>query len=214
LPPRELNRLDSKNWSPTAEALQEELVRAIAEVAERVEAIIVMDQVDLAETGVVTAKVRNAIHAALVRNPKLVVIADSRQGPANFPPVGLKMNVTELALLSGEARPLALEEAKQRASALARRNRQPVFVTLSERGIVGAEPSGECEHASGFPVRGPIDVVGAGDAVTASLTAALAAGASTGEAMSLAMAAASIVIHQLGTTGTATVEQIAELLRP
>ena len=58
------------------------------------------------------------------------------------------------------------------------------------------------------PVRGEIDIVGAGDAVTANLTAALAAGATVTEAMVLAMAAASVVIYQLGTTGTASVSQI------
>jgi bifunctional ADP-heptose synthase (sugar kinase/adenylyltransferase) len=61
-------------------------------------------------------------------------------------------------------------------------------------------------------VRGPIDIVGAGDSVTANLAAALAAGADAREAMELAMAAASLVIHQLGTTGTASVAQMAGLL--
>ena len=49
--------------------------------------------------------------------------------------------------------------------------------------------------------------MGAGDAVTANLAAALAAGASPREAMELAMAAASLVIHQLGTTGTASIRR-------
>ncbi|MCA9267234.1 MAG: carbohydrate kinase, partial [Planctomycetales bacterium] len=62
------------------------------------------------------------------------------------------------------------------------------------------------------PVRGPIDIVGAGDAVMANLTAALAAGADLAEAMQLAMAGASVVIHQLGSTGTATIAQLAELI--
>ena len=52
----------------------------------------------------------------------------------------------------------------------------------------------------------------AGDAVTANLIAALAAGATVGEAIEIAMVAASIVIHQLGTTGTATIREIGELL--
>ena len=82
---------------------------------------------------------------------------------------------------------------------------QPVFVTLAEQGIVGAAPAGRPEHVPAHPVRGEIDIVGAGDAVTANLAAALAAGASHHEAMELAMAAASIVIHQLGTTGTASI---------
>src|SRR5262249_25305016 len=92
-----------------------------------------------------------------------------------------------------------------------KKNHQPVFVTMAERGIVGAMPDQPPEHVRAHPTRGPIDIVGAGDAVTANLAAARAAGADVREAMELAMAAASIVIHQLGTTGTATVAQIAEL---
>ncbi len=53
--------------------------------------------------------------------------------------------------------------------------------------------------------------MGAGDAVTANLTAALCAGASITEAMELAMLASSLVIHQLGTTGTASVAGIRAL---
>ena len=86
-----------------------------------------------------------------------------------------------------------------------------MFVTLADRGIVGALPNQTPEHVPAHPIRGPIDIVGAGDAVTANLAAALAAGSSIREAMELAKAAASVVIHQLGTTGTATVAQIAEL---
>jgi bifunctional ADP-heptose synthase (sugar kinase/adenylyltransferase) len=48
--------------------------------------------------------------------------------------------------------------------------------------------------------------------VTANVGAALAAGAVLREAMELAMAAASIVIHQLGTTGTATIAEMGEKL--
>ena len=59
---------------------------------------------------------------------------------------------------------------------------------------------------------GPIDIVGAGDSVTANLALALAAGATIREAMTLAMAAASIVIHQLGTTGTASVADLSKHL--
>ncbi|MBM3889313.1 MAG: hypothetical protein FJ388_09330 [Verrucomicrobia bacterium] len=48
--------------------------------------------------------------------------------------------------------------------------------------------------------------------ITSSRAAALAAGATLAESLALANAAASIVIHQLGTTGSATVPQIRELL--
>ena len=61
-------------------------------------------------------------------------------------------------------------------------------------------------------VVGEIDIVGAGDAVMANLALALASGATAVEAMRLAMAAASVVIHQLGTTGVASIEDLAPLV--
>ena len=89
-----------------------------------------------------------------------------------------------------------------------------MFITLAERGIVGAAPGEPAVHVPARPVRGAIDIVGAGDGVTAALTLALAAGASLTEAMELAQAAASIVIHQLGTTGAARAAEIRQLMFP
>ena len=60
--------------------------------------------------------------------------------------------------------------------------------------------------------RGRIDVVGAGGPGPATLAASLATGASPREAMEWALAAASVVVHQLGTTGTASVAAIAHRL--
>jgi bifunctional ADP-heptose synthase (sugar kinase/adenylyltransferase) len=68
------------------------------------------------------------------------------------------------------------------------------------------------EHVTALPLRGEIDVVGAGDAVSANLVASLAAGAELKEAIAIANAAASVVIHKLGTTGTASVNEIADFL--
>jgi bifunctional ADP-heptose synthase (sugar kinase/adenylyltransferase) len=82
-------------------------------------------------------------------------------------------------------------------------------VTLAERGIVGSSPDGIVEHVPALPLRGSIDIVGAGDAVTANLATALAAGASLRDALELAAVASSVVIHQLGTTGTASTADLA-----
>jgi bifunctional ADP-heptose synthase (sugar kinase/adenylyltransferase) len=89
---------------------------------------------------------------------------------------------------------------------------RPVIVTLSERGVIGALGDGTAEQVPAFDVRGPIDIVGAGDAVTANLAMALAAGAGLREALEMAMAGANVVVHQLGTTGTASLPQLQECL--
>lgn len=211
-PPRELHRLDIKNWSPTPPLVENQLLQALSSAAERADAVIVMDQVDEAETGVVTPRLVQGLADLVARRPGLLVLADSRRGLRGFPPLCLKMNRAELSRLTGLGMEAGLQEIGSAVAALARHNGQPVFVTLAEQGLLGATPTGTVEHLPSFPLRGEIDIVGAGDAVSANLTAALAAGASLGEALELASAAASVVIHQLGTTGTASVRQLRELL--
>ena len=208
-PPRELSRLDSKNWTPTPVRLQSDLAARVADLAGRVDALLLMDQVDLPETGVVTPMLLGVAHEATRGRDSLVVVADSRRGLRHYPPFTFKMNAAELAAMSdGGPSEMDLGSIQGRAADLAARNGHPVFVTLAERGIIGAIPGRPAEHVAAHPVWGPIDVVGAGDAVTANLATSLAAGADIVEAMELAMIAASIVIHQLGTTGTASVVQI------
>ena len=199
-PPEELNRLDSKNWHPTPLTLQHQLANAVRSLAKEVDAIIVLDQVDAPETGVVTRSLLEALDE--VRDICLI-IGDSRRGLKDWPAIVYKMNAEELARLTGAA-----TEPSEAASELARRTGQPVFVSLSENGIVGADASGIVKHRPALPVSGEIDIVGAGDAVMANLTTALAANAELDEALEIANAAASVVVHKLGTTGTATVEEI------
>jgi sugar/nucleoside kinase (ribokinase family) len=126
----------------------------------------------------------------------------------------MKMNAAELATFTGRAGPFTLDEVKRQAADQARRTGRDVFVTMAERGLMGATPTGRVEHVAALPLRGPIDVVGAGDSVTANLAASLAAGADLRDALRIAAVASSLVIHQLGTTGTANPGQIAELLAP
>ena len=209
--PRELSRLDLKNWSPTPPEVERKIIAALLKLAASADAMIVMDQVDLAETGVITARVRNALREIAAAHPTLPVLADCRRGLRGWPPCIWKMNARELSALEGVAEndPGAMASA---AARLARANGRAVFVTLAERGILGVDSSGETARATALPVRGEIDIVGAGDAVSANLATALAAGADVREAMELAMAAASIVIHQVGTTGTAGIAAMREIL--
>lgn len=207
-PPEELSRLDLKNWTPTPTAHRSALNAALAQATRQSNGVIVLDQVDVASTGVVTPELLEGIRS-LPRVAGQPWVADSRRGLSGWPSLIFKMNARELGALAG--RPVdSIDEIRAACLSMAKANQQPAIVTLAERGIVGALPDGTVEHVASHPVRGPIDIVGAGDSVTANLTAALAAGGTLREAMELAMAAASIVIHQLGTTGTANVAQLRE----
>jgi rfaE bifunctional protein kinase chain/domain len=211
-PPVELDRLDSKNWTHTPARLQGQLINQMVQLADSADAVILMDQVDIPETGVVTKKLLRAVKAIAKRKPALPILADSRRGLRDFPPLIFKMNAAELSSLMGSKTNLSFGKIKAAAQALAQKNKRAVFVTAAERGMICASPSAEFDHVAALPLRGPIDIVGAGDAVTANLAAALAAGAELREALELANAAASVVIHQLGTTGTASIEELQDVL--
>lgn len=210
-PPVELNRLDLKNWTTTPRRLEALLIEQLLGVAKMVDAIVVLDQVTVPETGVVTEKMIEAIKQVGEMNPNLLILADSRRGLSRFRNVSLKMNSAELTSLMDTKQEPDLLQVKKAAAALARERGRQVFVTCAERGIVGARPDGEVEHVPALPLRGEIDIVGAGDAVTANLASALTAGATLREALEIANAAASVVIHKLGTTGTASVGESEEL---
>jgi ADP-heptose synthase, bifunctional sugar kinase/adenylyltransferase len=210
----ELNRFDIKNWTPTPALLQGLIIGKLEEIAAQVDGIIILDQVNVPETGVVTRMVLDRIKRLAKEDSDLVVIADSRRSLRDFPPVIFKMNAAELRNLVGAKKELSFGDVGRTAAELALQNRRSVFVTLAEKGIVGTSADGHYGHVPALPLRGKIDIVGAGDAVSANLATAIAAGASLNETLELANAAASVVIHKLGTTGTATVGEIEKLLLP
>jgi sugar/nucleoside kinase (ribokinase family) len=55
-----------------------------------------------------------------------------------------------------------------------------------------------------------VDIVGAGDSATSGIVLSLLAGATEVEAAAVGNLVASITVQQLGTTGTATPDQVVE----
>ena len=207
-PPVELNRLDSKNQTQTPPELCAALAQTVNALRGTVDAVVVMDQVDVHGTGVVSAPVLDALKVLAGQVP---VLADSRSGFEAYPPLIFKMNRPEFAAATHTAPDADLAAIQSALDAFVRVHQKPVFVTLAEEGILGMQPGETPCWTGSLPLRGPIDVVGAGDSVTAALATALAAGASTLEAMELAMLTASLTVHQLGTTGTASPKDISAL---
>jgi rfaE bifunctional protein kinase chain/domain len=208
-PPRELNRLDIKNRIPLPQIAERQILRALAESWQSLDALVVLDQVSEANCGVITERVRQRIAQLGKAAPEKLILADSRARIGLFEFVSLKPNRSECLKAAGllETNPPGLPAT---ALSLARQAQRPVFCTTGERGIILAQPgSGEqVSHIPGYPVRGPIDIVGAGDSTSAGIACAIASGAGLAEAAAFGNLIASITIQQIGTTGTASPEQI------
>lgn len=208
---RELNRLDARNRQPTSEELQDAIVAALRVVAREVQALIIADQEDVPDRGVITPRVVYELGRLAEEHPGLIILADSRGDIARFAKVMIKPNAREACRAAGVAcgDPPTLAQAAAAGERLYLRNQRPVFVTVGAEGIVLFDEDG-ATHLPAVPVQGPIDIVGAGDSTTAGIVASLCAGATRVEAGLVGNLVASITIQQLGTTGTATPTQVMQ----
>jgi rfaE bifunctional protein kinase chain/domain len=213
--PLELNRLDIKNRHRMPEALEVQIQSKLVEIWPGIDALVVLDQVSEEDCGVLTARTREHLTALSAMEPDKFVLADSRERIGLFRGVCLKPNRTEALRAAGFADSSdALEEA---VTLLARRAGRWVFCTDGVRGILLAS-SQYNEHAAlpripAYPVAGPIDIVGAGDSASAAIACAMASGASVEKAAAFGNLVASITIQQIGTTGTATTDQVGRRWR-
>jgi rfaE bifunctional protein kinase chain/domain len=207
----EIQRLDIKNRSPLPAEVEEQVIARLRTLVPGVGAVIIADQVQERNRGVITDRVREEIGQLALRYPDKVFAADSRQRIGLFRQVIIKPNRREATLAvrpdwEGE---FTLEVARECGAELFRRNQKPVFLTVGSQGIFLFTEEG-CQHVPAVPVEGQIDVVGAGDSVMAGIVSALGSGAEPEEAALLGNVVASITIQQIGTTGMASPEQVRE----
>lgn len=204
---RELNRLDIKNRHPLAPADARWLCRQIEEAWPTLDGLIVLDQVSEPDCGCVPAAVREFLATLPADKP---ILADSRERIGLFRNVMLKPNERECLRAAG----LDPERDRAQLSAkvvhLAATVGRTVFCTAGPEGIAVVHPGQEPRWVPAVPITGPIDTVGAGDSTSAALVCALASGATALEAATLGNLVASITIQAIGTTGTASPEQIRE----
>ena len=208
--PRELNRLDIRNRTRTPRDLEDAFIGALNAVAERVDGIIVADQVDEPNLGLITERVRAALAELADRKPDLTILADSRSHIGHFRRVMTKPNQYEAVRSVGapDDRARDREALEPCGREMARRNGRPVFITRGPDGILLVDPKGGAVAVPGYRVTGEIDIVGAGDSTSAGIVSALCAGARPMDAALVGCLVASITIQQIGTTGVATPEQV------
>jgi bifunctional ADP-heptose synthase (sugar kinase/adenylyltransferase) len=227
LPPRELNRLDVKNRTPTGGRLQDQMLQALNQIWPHVDALLVMDQVSEPDCGVVTESVRNHLRVLGDLCPEKLILADSRERIHLFRSVSVKINERECRaalcawgiltrVSSPGLSPVQLMTVRDLVQEVAQRVGRAVFCTLGELGtyLAQGDPTGwQVESIRGYPVTGEVDTVGAGDSTSAGIACAVAAGATLEQAAAFGNLVASITVQQIGTTGTASPEQVRQRWR-
>lgn len=208
----EHSRYDTKNRRPTPRTIVAQLAAALAHVLPNVDAVIIMDQVELPDCGVVTAALRDILAEHAQRHPDVLFWADSRRHIRQFRRIVIKPNQFEAV---GRTNPLpgdevSLTDLRAAITRLTQDTQAPVFITCGEKGMLVSAP--EIQLVPGLHVKGPIDPTGAGDSATAGAVLALSSGATPPEAALIGNLVASITVQQLGTTGTASPAQLHEAL--
>ncbi len=209
----ELTRYDTKNREVTPAELQDEIIEAVDAILPNVDALIVLDQVEETDCGVVTAAVREAVIESAQRNPQVIFWVDSRDRLDQFRHVMVKSNDFEAMGLRQPPPGTTVDEAQLLSAAkrLRTENNAPIAVTCGPRGVLISDP--DWTWVPGVRLDGPIDTTGAGDSFNAGAVLALSAGATFGEAALVANLVASITIEHLGATGFARPDQLPERLQ-
>jgi bifunctional ADP-heptose synthase (sugar kinase/adenylyltransferase) len=225
---QELNRLDTKNRTPLPKDAERRLMEALKEWLPHVDAVVAADQVQEEECGIITSAIREEMARLAEQYPEKILAADSRERIGRFKKLIVKPNVREMVGALQSSGDETVQDLAERMSHsiseegsyhledwipcgrwFYRRTGKPLFLTMGAQGILAFDSQGHT-HQPGIRVTGPIDIVGAGDATMSGIIAALCSGATVPEAALVGCLSSSVTIRQIGTTGTASRNQILQ----
>ena len=198
-------RLDFENYTPLSAETENQLIAMLEKTAKEVEVLCVSDQM---EFGCITPKIRDYI--CDLGKQGLTVIVDSRSRGGLYSHVILKPNEVEAAAILGEALN-TVDDARWMSKTLSAKTGSAAVITLGGNGSMLCT-GGETIHCPAHAVEPPVDFCGAGDTFLSGLGVFMAAGASLHQAAQAATLCSAVTVKKLHTTGTATAEEILQLV--
>lgn len=194
-------RVDFIFTRPLPAAVEDEMIGRIRQHAPQYDVILVSDQAETSQGGVITGRVRDLLSDMAAEAPNKVIWVDSRMRSHLFRSVILKPNEHEAAAASNTALGHTDFPAFRRHLAA-----RMMFITQGSRGVIVIDDSRE-ELVPTRVVDKPVDICGAGDSFSAGAAVALAVTGSPVEAARFGNLVASITIMKKG-TGTASPEEV------
>ena len=197
-------RLDFENFEPLSPADEEKMLEAIDLAAKEADIIAVCDQFTY---GVITPNIRQRLSQLAETMP---VVVDSRERIPLYKNVIVKPNEVEAAAAIGKTitgLDLDLEDYANIALQLHQTTGRPAVVTLGSQGALWCEEN-TVTLAPTVKATPPVDIVGAGDTFLSAFCCAYAACGRGDQALAFANLASGVTVKKIGTTGTATTEEI------
>lgn len=201
-------RLDFFNYKSLREDVIGQLVKQLDAMADKVDIIAVTDQFKF---GIIGDAIRHCLKGWAAKGK--IVLVDSRERIHLFHGMMIKPNELEAAhsfQLEKDNNGHTLLDWAELALRMSREMGSQCFITLGEKGSISADGS-DYRWVPSLPVQPPLDTVGAGDCFASGLLASLGSGSSTEEAMAFAHFASAVSIKKLGSTGTASPQEIKEI---
>lgn len=197
-------RLDFENYEPFSQEDEAKIIAKIKEAAENVDIIAVSDQFGC---GMITPEIRNVLSQIAKRIP---VVVDSREHITEYTGVIVKPNEIEAAAAIGQdiaGLALTMEDYQQIAQKLHEKTKEPAIVTLGAQGALWCEKD-RVTHVNTVKAEPPVDIVGAGDTFLSAFCCAYAACGDGAKSLAVANLASGVTVKKIGTTGTASTEEI------
>ena len=173
----------TQNRTRLPKSAEQKLIASLDSVLGEVDALVIMDQVEEDDCGVVTSRLRARLVELANKHPEVICWADSRKRISAYSNVITKSNRSEAvaAAFPGCSDDVSEEPLVQAGRVLSQRSGRPVFITRAERETLVFD--GESHTAvRGVHVDGPVDPTGAGDSATAAAVLTLASGGTLAEA--------------------------------
>lgn len=204
---QQMLRVDHETPGPLNTALYKRLLKTIEAEAASADALILSDY----NKGMIDHSTAKSIIAIAKKNGLTIIADPKKSDPSVFAGVDLLTpNMNEFKQMTPHH--LATnQDIAFAASDLAKQHKiKSVLVTLGADGMMLVNPKTPPHHVNS-QAQSVFDVSGAGDTVIATLTAAIAAGASKTDATNLANVAAGIVVGKSGTATTTPGEVLAAI---
>jgi rfaE bifunctional protein kinase chain/domain len=199
----DLPRVDFVCTNPLPEAVEEKLIARLEGAAAGYDLILVSDQAETSQGGVVTPAVRAAIARLAAARPDKLIWVDSRLRAEHFRHAVVKPNQQEAEAAS--VRALGRVDYAE----LRRHMQAPcLIVTHGGKGALVVDEAGE-EWVAAKAVAHPVDICGAGDSFSAGAAMALVVTGDAREAARFGNLVAGITIMKKG-TGTASPQEVLE----